>query len=111
MIEDIIIQRLHPVIRQEIEDQINEIRRMVAQRMMNPWVSAYEMADIIGMSHHTILYKRRIGELPYKAVAGGYYFNLDDIYENAGAYNFRSPGKIRDRIARWRENRVKQIAG
>ena len=105
-IESILLARVMPLIKVEVERQVDGLTRQIAVRMTDTVVSANELANILDMSVASVLRKRKDGELPYSLVDGRYFFDLQEIYDDARNCNFKNTHKVKMSISKWIEAKV-----
>lgn len=105
-IESILLARVMPLIKVEVERQVDGLTRQIAVRMTDTVVSANELASILDMSVASVLRKRKDGELPYSLIDGRYFFDLQEIYADARNCNFKNTHKVKMSISEWIEAKV-----
>lgn len=105
-IEDHIMSKIIPIVDDKIEERLESIRYDMARKFVNTRVSGAELRDILGWSDSYVYAKRKKGELPFTTVNGMYFYDVQEILENAETLNFRNTRRVREQITAWIDAQV-----
>lgn len=105
-LEDIILDRVMPMVEKKISEKLDAMKRDMARKFVNTVVSGAELRDILGWSDSYVYAKRRKGELPFTTVNGMYFYDVQEILENAETLNFRNTQRVREQISAWIDSQI-----